>query len=162
MHRRPTTPRKRPRQARSKATVDSILDATTRVLVKHGRWLTTNAAAQAAGCPIGSLYQYFPIGGAYPALIVLHGRDEHGDPGRADAGREIANGAGRACGHRVDDPRTRDRSELHRVLTEQVPRTASSLACGRWMKSAIVWSRVCSPRAAKRSRFAIRILPPSS
>ena len=31
-----TTPRKRPRHARRKATVDSILEATTRVLVKQG------------------------------------------------------------------------------------------------------------------------------
>src|SRR5690348_6079184 len=56
-----TTPRKRPRQARSKATVDAILDATTRVLLKHGfDGLTTNAVATAAGVSIGSLYQYFP------------------------------------------------------------------------------------------------------
>ena len=56
-----TTPRKRPRQDRSKATVDSILDATARVLVRHGfDGLTSNAVAEIAGCSIGSLYQYFP------------------------------------------------------------------------------------------------------
>src|SRR6185503_19872086 len=56
-----TTPRKRPRQARSKATVDSILGATARVLVRHGfDGLTTNAVAELAGVSIGSLYQYFP------------------------------------------------------------------------------------------------------
>ena len=61
MQRQPrTTPRKRPRQARSKATVDTILEATARVLVKHGfDGLSTNAVAAGAGVSIGSLYQYF-------------------------------------------------------------------------------------------------------
>jgi ubiquinone biosynthesis protein Coq4 len=36
MARTKTTPRKRPRQARSKATVDAILEVTARVLVKRG------------------------------------------------------------------------------------------------------------------------------
>ncbi|HSD91041.1 MAG TPA: helix-turn-helix domain-containing protein, partial [Kofleriaceae bacterium] len=54
-----TTPRKRPRQERGKATVDSILQATARILVKRGfDGLTTNAVAAAAGVSIGSLYQY--------------------------------------------------------------------------------------------------------
>lgn len=56
-----TTPRKRPRQTRSKATVDSILEATARVLIAQGfDGLTTNGVAEAAGVSIGSLYQYFP------------------------------------------------------------------------------------------------------
>ena len=69
-----TTPRKRPRQARSKATVDTILDATTRVLVKQGfDGLSTNAVAAAAGVSIGSLYQYFPNKEALVlALIERH------------------------------------------------------------------------------------------
>src|SRR5689334_9527401 len=60
-HQTRISPRKRPRQARSKATVDTILDATTRVLVKQGfDRLSTNAVAVTAGVSIGSLYQYFP------------------------------------------------------------------------------------------------------
>ena len=56
-----TTPRKRPRQERSKATVDTILEATARVLKKQGfDGLSTNAVAAQAGVSIGSLYQYFP------------------------------------------------------------------------------------------------------
>jgi AcrR family transcriptional regulator len=56
-----TTPRKQPRQSRSKATVDAILDATARVLVEDGYdKLTTNRIATVAGVSIGSLYQYFP------------------------------------------------------------------------------------------------------
>jgi AcrR family transcriptional regulator len=53
--------RKRPRQARSRATTDAILDAAAHILGERG-WagLTTNAVADVAGVSIGSLYQYFP------------------------------------------------------------------------------------------------------
>jgi AcrR family transcriptional regulator len=41
--------------------VETILDATTRILVKDGYVrLTTNGVAERAGISIGSLYQYFP------------------------------------------------------------------------------------------------------
>ena len=56
-----TTPRKRPRQDRSKATVDAILAATAQVLVKDGYDRTsTNRVAERAGVSVGSVYQYFP------------------------------------------------------------------------------------------------------
>ena len=59
--RRASTMRKSPRQARSRVTIDAILDAAARVLGERG-WsgLTTNAVAEVAGVSIGSLYQYFP------------------------------------------------------------------------------------------------------
>lgn len=53
--------RKEPRQARSRATVDAIVQAGARVLGDRG-WagFTTNKVAEVAGVSIGSLYQYFP------------------------------------------------------------------------------------------------------
>lgn len=53
--------RKAPRQARSRATIDAVLDAAAHILGERG-WagLTTNAVAEVAGVSIGSLYQYFP------------------------------------------------------------------------------------------------------
>jgi len=53
--------RKQPQQARSRATIEAILEATAHILGRRG-WdgLTTNAVAEAAGVSIGSLYQYFP------------------------------------------------------------------------------------------------------
>ncbi|WP_240999097.1 TetR/AcrR family transcriptional regulator [Pseudomonas viridiflava] len=47
-------PRKTPAQARSRATVDAIIQATTYILTKVG-WdgLTTNAIAERAGVNIG-------------------------------------------------------------------------------------------------------------
>lgn len=54
-------PRKTPVQARSRATVDAIIQASAYILEKHG-WesLTTNAIAERAGVNISSLYQFFP------------------------------------------------------------------------------------------------------
>ncbi|MGJ7249024.1 TetR/AcrR family transcriptional regulator [Morganella morganii] len=53
--------RKRPKQQRSRSTVESIIEAGARVLAKRG-WanFTTNEVAHTAGVSIGSLYQYFP------------------------------------------------------------------------------------------------------
>lgn len=54
-------PRKTPMQRRARETVDAILEATARILVKHG-WAhtNTNAIAEKAGVSVGTLYQYFP------------------------------------------------------------------------------------------------------
>jgi len=54
-------PRKTPAQARSRATVDAVIQAATYILTEVG-WegLTTNAIAERAGVNIGSLYQFFP------------------------------------------------------------------------------------------------------
>lgn len=74
MARRPkTTPRKRPRQERSQATVDALLEATARVLVKDGyEGCSTNRVAAEAGVSIGSLYQYFPSKEALIAELLEH------------------------------------------------------------------------------------------
>lgn len=56
-----TKMRKAPRQARSRATVEAILDAGAQLLGRRG-WakFTTNEVAETAGASIGTLYQYFP------------------------------------------------------------------------------------------------------
>ncbi|WP_044103414.1 TetR/AcrR family transcriptional regulator [Acinetobacter pittii] len=60
--------RKRPRQARSVATFEAILEAAARILESLGfAGFNTNAVAELAGVSIGSLYQYFP---SKDALIV--------------------------------------------------------------------------------------------
>jgi AcrR family transcriptional regulator len=53
--------RKTPGQARSKETVNVILEASARILESEGlRGFNTNAVAAKAGVSVGSLYQYFP------------------------------------------------------------------------------------------------------
>ena len=55
------SPRKTPRQRRSTATVDAIVEAAARVFAEggYGR-ANTNRIAETAGVSIGSLYEYFP------------------------------------------------------------------------------------------------------
>jgi len=120
-----TTPRKRPRQDRSKATVETILAATARVLVKKGfDGLTTNAVAEQAGVSIGSLYQYFPSKEALVAALIEQHIEEMNAAilteltrvsklPMAQAVRAVIELTIRA--HSIEP-------ELHRVLTEQVPR----------------------------------------
>src|SRR5579871_2625632 len=52
--------RRRPRQARSHATLDAILEAAAQILERRGvGGFTTNHVAERAGVSIGTLYQYF-------------------------------------------------------------------------------------------------------
>lgn len=54
-------PRKRPRQARARVTVDAIFEATIQLLLKDGpHRLTTTRVAERAGVSVGTMYQYFP------------------------------------------------------------------------------------------------------
>jgi AcrR family transcriptional regulator len=120
-----TTPRKRPRQARSRDTVETILAATTRVLIRDGfDGLTTNAVATTAGVSIGSLYQYFPNKEALVAALIEHHVEEINSAILAELSRvallPIAQAARAVIeltirAHAIEP-------ELHRVLTEQVPR----------------------------------------
>lgn len=120
-----TTPRKQPRQSRSRETVSTILAATSRVLVKRGfDGLTTNAVAAAAGVSIGSLYQYFPNKEALVAGLI----DDHIERLNGDIVAELSRVALlpiAQAARRVIELRIRAHSidpELHRVLIEQVPR----------------------------------------
>jgi AcrR family transcriptional regulator len=126
MHRQVrTTPRKRPRQDRAKATVDSILVATARVLVKLGfDGLNTNAVAAAAGVSIGSLYQYFPNKDA----IVIAVLDRFADHLADRLGAEIEATMRlpwEEAGHALLDAQIRlfeEDADLLRIIVEQVPR----------------------------------------
>ena len=69
-------PRKEPRQARSRNTVDTILEATARVFAEYGYAGTnTNVIADKAGLSVGSVYQYFPNKDSL--IAALHQR--HGE-----------------------------------------------------------------------------------
>ncbi|MFZ5783747.1 MAG: TetR/AcrR family transcriptional regulator [Pseudomonadota bacterium] len=121
----PTNPRKSASQPRSRATVETLLDATARVLTRDGYdRASTNRIAATAGVSVGSLYQYFPNKEALvAALVARHNREMLGLV--SDALKEVASfGLERAMrelvratvdAHLVD-------STLHRVFADEVPR----------------------------------------
>src|SRR5262245_18871120 len=64
-------PRKHASQERSRATVDALVEATARILVREGfDKASTNRIAEKAGVSIGSLYQYYPSKEALVAAVV--------------------------------------------------------------------------------------------
>ncbi len=126
MARKPLTkPRKTAAQARSRATVDALLEATARILVREGfDKASTNRIAEVAGVSIGSLYQYFPCKEALVAGVIERHQQQVARTVRGELADLMALPVERAMrrlvaaavkGHRVD-PR------LHRVLAEQIPR----------------------------------------
>jgi AcrR family transcriptional regulator len=74
IHNQRLEPRKLPKQARSEATVESLLQAAAQIFERHGYAAgTTNRIAERAGVSIGTLYQYFPNKDAIlVALVYRH------------------------------------------------------------------------------------------
>jgi AcrR family transcriptional regulator len=67
---------RRPKQERSRETVDAILTAATRVFVREGyARATTNRIAKTAGVSVGSVYQYFPSKDAIAAELLRRYRE---------------------------------------------------------------------------------------
>jgi AcrR family transcriptional regulator len=127
MARRPLTkPRKNASQERSRATVDALVEATARILVREGfDKASTNRIAEKAGVSVGSLYQYFPSKEALVAAVI----DRHQQELTQFARRTLADVATLPMrqavrrlvlagieAHRIDP-------KLHRVVAEQIPRT---------------------------------------
>ncbi|WP_228816679.1 TetR/AcrR family transcriptional regulator [Nocardia transvalensis] len=54
------TPRKAPRQQRSREMMDTLVEAAAQMFSREGLAATTNRIADRAGVSIGTLYQYFP------------------------------------------------------------------------------------------------------
>jgi len=120
-----TNPRKSASQERSRATVDALLEATARVLMKEGYdRASTNRIAEVAGVSIGSLYQYFPSKEALVAAVIDRHTQQVSQVTRnalvrmaarplEDAAREFVSIAIDA--HRVNP-------KLHGILSEQIPR----------------------------------------
>ena len=127
MARRPlTNPRKHASQERSRATIDALIEATARILVREGfDRASTNRIAEEAGVSIGSLYQYYPCKEALVAAVIDRHNQEIMQVVRGAlaevASQPIEKAVRRLVAvaieaHRIDP-------KLHRVLTEQIPRT---------------------------------------
>jgi AcrR family transcriptional regulator len=121
-----TNPRKPASQKRSRQTVDALLEATARVLIKEGYdRASTNKIAAAAGVSIGSLYQYFPSKEALVAAVIDRHMQELLQVVRDAlvkvAARPIEVAARELVSVMIDAHRVNPK--LHRVLAEQTPRT---------------------------------------
>jgi AcrR family transcriptional regulator len=121
--------RKVPRQARSRATVEAILQAGARVLGNRGLdAFTTNEVAEVAGVSIGSLYQYFPDKLSLidairrrhldDVLSVLR-QTEQGQKSLSQLATELVDGMIKV--HSIEPA-------LHRVLLDEAPRYDGSRA----------------------------------
>jgi AcrR family transcriptional regulator len=120
-----TNPRKSASQERSRATIDALLEATTRILIKEGYDnASTNKIAEVAGVSIGSLYQYFPSKEALVAAVIDRHTQEIADVTRnamvKAAARPIEEAAREFVSVAIDGHRVNPR--LHAVLSEQIPR----------------------------------------
>jgi AcrR family transcriptional regulator len=120
-----TKPRKTAAQARSRATVDALVEATARILVQEGfDKASTNRIAEVAGVSVGSLYQYFPSKEALVAAVVeRHQREimatvqgELADIFAQPLEQAVRKLVAVAVKAHAVDPR------LHHVLAEQIPR----------------------------------------
>ncbi len=117
-------PRKSPRQDRSRATVERIVEAGARVLIAYGYdGASTNRIARAAGVSPGSLYQYFSDKDAIVAAVVARlSEDVSVDISsafRSMAGRSAEDGTRVVLTTLVNALEAQ--AELLRVAVDQVP-----------------------------------------
>jgi AcrR family transcriptional regulator len=120
-----TKPRKVASQKRSRATVDALVGATARILVKEGfDKASTNRIAEVAGVSVGSLYQYFPSKEALVVAVIEHHQQEVMQTVRDELAQVLGQPVEKAVpkliavavkAHCVDP-------KLHCVLAEQIPR----------------------------------------
>jgi len=122
-----TAPRKQPRQARSGATVDAILQSAAYILVKDGwQGFTTNRVAERAGVNIASLYQYFPnkesiVVELQRSHVDASGRDTSGAMASLKASGSLHALLTTLVGASVDEHRAAP--ALHRIFAEELPRS---------------------------------------
>jgi len=119
---------RRPLQRRSRQMLETILQATTRVLIQEGYTsTTTNRVAEVAGISVGSLYQYFPSKDALVVALLRRAPRGHG------AGAGVRTWTGPSPRRRQSRPRcarwsarcskrTGSTRNCHRVMIEQVLR----------------------------------------
>ncbi len=146
-------PRKLPRQARSKATFDAIVEAYARLLKKRDHHaISTNQIAERAGVSIGSLYEFFP--GREAILAVLTQRR------LAALQRDVEAGVERALRldleravdfliRRVADAVSADR-ELYRIVLREAPYLQRLAETERARQGFHELARIAGERAAQR------------
>ncbi len=154
MAKKKLTARKRPRQERSVATVEAILQAATYILTTRG-WnaFTTNTVAKKAGVNISSLYQYFPNKEAIVAELqrrhAQEMRQRWPEPSPSSSLEENVRLVLEAVvsEHRVNPA-------LHRVFADELPRSLRQGALpreaeARWAETVAPLMKVPDPELAR-------------
>lgn len=126
------SPRRRPRQSRSRETVDVVLEAAAQMFAREGLKTTTNRIAGRAGVSIGSVYQYFPNKQALLYALA----ERHVRQAREHLGEVFAELRGRQLPFDetmrviLDEVVAlhRDRPGLHRLMHRLAPRHPAELA----------------------------------
>jgi AcrR family transcriptional regulator len=128
--RTPTHARRTPRQARSRATIEYLLEAAAQVFGERGYAATTNEIAARAGVSIGTLYQYF----ADKDALLLALAERHLDDARhqlSTALEQLGAAADRAALIRttIEQAVAVNRpSALHELIYTTAPRTPELVA----------------------------------
>ncbi len=146
-------PRKLPRQARSKATFDAILEACARLL-QSGDYgaVTTNHIAERAGVSIGTLYEFFPSKESIVAALSERRLGRLME--EVKEGLEIALGleereAAEFLIRRIVDAVSSER-ELYRVLLRQAPFLQRLPATRQAIAAFFELGRLAGQRASRR------------
>jgi AcrR family transcriptional regulator len=146
-------PRKLPRQARSQATVEAILEASARILGETGyAGLSTNGIARRAGVSIGSLYEFFPNRDAILLALTQQRLAALERDVRAGVERALARrGAGAVEGliRAIVEAVAADRA-LYRVLLREAPFLRKRPEIERAMAALLELARVGAARAPVR------------
>jgi AcrR family transcriptional regulator len=146
-------PRKLPRQARSRASFDAILDGCARILERGGyESLTTNRVAEVAGVGIGTLYDFFPNREAIVVSLAeqrLERLAAHVKEGLAEAEGLAPYPALDLLIRRIVRGVAADRA-LYRVLLREAIFVRDSRETRRALESFFELGQLASQRAGKR------------
>ena len=140
----PTNPRKQASQERSRATVDALVEATARILIREGfDRASTNRIAEEAGVSIGSLYQYFPSKEALVAAVIDRHNQELMQIVRVAlaevAALPVEKAVRRLVAVAIDAHRANPK--LHQALTEQIPRVGRAERIGAFNRETLALLR---------------------
>jgi AcrR family transcriptional regulator len=142
-------PRKLPRQARSRASFDAVVEACARLLREQGyAATTTNQIAERAGVGVGTLYEFFPNKEAIVAVLV----ERRFAQASAAAAARAQPGAGRGVEQRIRGVLTRIDSDraLFATLIREVPFFFELPAVRRAVDASFALARATARRAQAR------------
>jgi len=162
---KPADPRKRPRQRRSRATVEFLVTATERLLEQSGTpGATTNRIAEVAGVSIGSLYQYFPNKDSLIETVRERHRERWGERAEPEIERLAQLPLPEAARALVDLALAlhRDSLRLHNALAHDEPRLAPEFQ-ERWLPVAVAYleahrSEIRPTNRELAARIALEVL----